>query len=84
MTVFSGDFEALKHLAKEFHEALKTVETFEELNAGWKCLGVSYLEFNPSHAHETAGAAALMRIMSREYLQAQFDLSERLRETEEV
>lgn len=67
-----SDFEGLKKIASEFHKALPTLNE-EELENSWKCFGLAYLgcEFPDDvrgRANRDAGAPALLRIVSRDYL----------------
>lgn len=72
------DFDGLKRMAKEFHEAAPTLNR-DELDNAFKAFGLGYLgcEFPDDvqgHANREAGAPALFRIVQREYLTRQLAL----------
>lgn len=72
MSTFECTYNQLRQLAGEYLKSIReTSPTLEELDAGFKCLGLHYLGMHAAHGHERAGAAALMRIVTREYLKAE-------------
>lgn len=42
MTTIECSWEEFKKMAKEFHQAVPTLNS-EELDNAWKCLGIAYL-----------------------------------------
>ena len=73
-----SDFEGLKRMASEFHKALPTLND-DELENGMKCFSLAYLgcEFPNDvrgRANQDAGAPALLRIVSRKYLDRKLQL----------
>jgi len=75
------DFEGLKQMASEFHKALPTLNE-DELENSWKCFGLAYMgcEFPDDlrgRTNRDASAPALLRIVSRDYLQRKLELDAR-------
>lgn len=73
MSTLSCNFAEFKQLGKQFCDAAKTAN-FEELEAGFKCIGLSYLGLGDLTEVETVEAPVLMRILGRIYLNRQFEL----------
>jgi len=72
------DFEGLKRMAKEFHESLPALD-HEGLESGMKAFGLAYLgctfpDNMLGQANRLAGAPALLRIVTREYVARQIEL----------
>lgn len=72
------DFEGLKRMAREFHDALPTLNRDELENAfkafGLALLGCDFPDNAMGEANRLAGAPALFRIVSREYTHRQIEL----------
>lgn len=75
MTTFDCTYQELRKLSGEYVKAIPTA-TIEELDAGLRCVQLHYLGMKPAADHEIAGAAALLRIVSREYMKAELRLME--------
>lgn len=79
MTTLSVSYEEFQRIAADFLKAADTA-TLEELDAGLKCCGLAYLgiqwdDTNPFHAvHRQAGAPALMRIITKKFLEREVAL----------
>lgn len=72
------DFEGLKKMASEFCKALPTLN-LEEAENGMKCFGLAYLGCEHpddlrGRANRDAGAPALLRIVSKEYMKYEWKL----------
>lgn len=72
------DFEGLKRMSREFHDALPTLNR-DELENGFKAFGLAYIgcEFPDDirgRANRDAGAPALFRIVQRAYIRRQIEL----------
>ena len=73
------NFDGLKRMSKEFFDAMPTAN-LEELENGMKCFGLAYLgcEFPDDvrgRCERDAAAPALLRIVTRAYLDRQIQLS---------
>lgn len=78
MSTIKTDFEELKRMAKEFNDAMPTLDR-EGLENGMKafslaCLGCEYPDTLVGHANRDAEAPALFRIVSRAYIARQSEL----------
>lgn len=70
MATFECSYAELRKVSGEFIKAIPGAN-LEELEAGLKCVQLHYLGMRPQHDHEIAGAAALLRIVTREYMTAE-------------
>lgn len=73
MTTFTCTYPELRKVAGDFIKAIPGAG-LDELDAGMKCVQLHFLGMEPTAGHEVAGAAALMRIVTREYLAAEVQL----------
>jgi hypothetical protein len=71
MTTFHCTYAGLRQIAGDFIRAIPAAQTREQLDAGLKCVQLHYLGMDTETPHEIAGADALMRIVSREYFDAE-------------
>lgn len=72
MSTFTCDYAKFREVSSDFLKTLSTNGTeVEALDAGLKCVQLHYLGMEPRADHEVAGAAALMRIVSAKYLEAE-------------
>jgi len=72
MATFPCTYAELRKLAGEYLKAIReSAPDLDQLDAGLKCVQLHYLGMVPAHAHEVAGAAALLRIVSRHYMMAE-------------
>lgn len=78
MSTIQTDFEGLKRMAKEFNDAMPTLDR-EGLENGMKafglaCLGCEYPDTLIGRANRDAGAPALFRIVNSAYIARQIEL----------
>lgn len=74
------DWDGLKQMAKEFFDALPSLN-IDELENGFKAFGLAYLgcqfpDDELGRINRLGGAPALMRIVSRHYFNRVFELQE--------
>jgi hypothetical protein len=74
MATFECSYAELRKVAAEYIKAIPGANQ-EELEAGLKCFQLHYLGMQVQHDHEIAGASALFRIVSREYMNAELALA---------
>jgi hypothetical protein len=75
MPTFSCTYQELKQVAGDYIKAIPGA-TLEELDAGLKCVQLHYLGLKEdTPEHEIAGAAALLRIVSKEFMKAEIVLA---------
>lgn len=70
---YKTDFDGLKHLGKEFLDALPTA-TIEEADAGFKCFSLAYLNGNFDE-REALQAAMLLQIISKKFILREVELA---------
>lgn len=70
MATFECTYAQLRAVAGEFIRAIPGADA-ASLEAGLHCVQLHYLGMRPAAKHEEAGAAALLRIVTREYLAAE-------------
>ena len=73
MSTFQCNYATLKQVAGDYIKALPNA-TFEEMEAGMKCVGLHFLGFEAAAPHEEAGAQALLRIVARLHIQREVQL----------
>ena len=69
-TTFTCTYDELKKVSAEFIRAIPSAN-LEALDAGLKCFQLHCLGLSGAKPHEQAGAEALMRIVTRQYLEAE-------------
>jgi len=75
MPTFSCTYPELRKVAGDFLKAIPTAN-LEELDAGLKCVQLHYLGLTEGlKDHELVGAAAVLRIVSREFFKAEMALA---------
>lgn len=76
MSNFECTYAQLRDMAGDYLKQIRKPEiTLEALDAGHKCVALHYLGMKTEYDHEVAGAAALMRIITREYLDVDLGLT---------
>lgn len=68
----SCTWEEFKRMAKEFHDALPTLD-LDALDNAWKCLGLAYLGMTEPMWQNSA--AILLKMEGRAYMQREAELT---------
>ena len=80
MSTIKCTWDEFKKICKEYIDTSSTA-SYEELEAGWKCIGLAYLGLEATDALSSNAievqAPVLMRIMARHKLEAELKLDER-------
>ena len=71
MSTFDCTFEEFKHRAKEFHDAVPTLN-YDELDNAYKALGLSYLGMHEEMWQHSA--AIVLKMMLKVYVDRQLEL----------
>jgi hypothetical protein len=75
VSTFNCDYETFRQVAGDFIKAIPTT-SLDELDAGLKCVQLHYLGLNDDvPEYQVAGAAAVLRIVSKEFFKAEFALT---------
>jgi hypothetical protein len=70
MPTFSCTYPELKKVAGDFIKAIPGA-SLPELDAGLKCVQLHYLGMDAAADYETAGAVAVLKICSDQYIRAE-------------
>lgn len=74
MSTFTCTYAELRERAGEFIKAIREASpplSLDELDAGLNCVQLHYLGMVAEHDHEIVGAAAVLKIVTREYMTAE-------------
>jgi hypothetical protein len=72
MSTFACNYAQFRQVSSDFLKTIPTIGTdIDALDAGLKCVQLHYLGMDAAAEHEVAGAAALMRIVSVKYIEAE-------------
>ena len=75
MSDFDCSWEEFKQRAKEFHDAVPTLD-YDGLENGYKALGMSYLGMKEDMWQHSA--AIVLKMMMKEMIERQIELDERV------
>lgn len=75
MSTFDCSWEEFKQRAKEFHDAVPTLD-YDGLENGYKALGMSYLGMKEDMWQHSA--AIVLKMMMKEMIERQIELDERV------
>lgn len=79
-TFHDVSWDAFTRLAKEFHKALPAAKTSEEVEAGFKCIGLAYLGLTTKPKNEIerisilVQAPILLRMLAKDKLNRELEL----------
>jgi hypothetical protein len=73
MSTFDCSWEEFKQRAKEFHDAVPTLD-YDGLENGYKALGMSYLGMKEDMWQHSA--AVVLKMMMKEMIERQIELDE--------
>lgn len=75
MSTFKCDYKTFYKMAGDFIKAIPETNDLEALDAGLKCVQLHFLGLEGEAPHETVGATAIMKIITRQFIFREVALS---------